>query len=105
MFVLVALSTEISYTVITGVAAPSITKEGSSYYMYDIYFSYFDGNDHLCTNVDKIEIPTSSGIRTYSGDEIASQHFRIHSEIYLYSSSTSYTISTTGLKAIEIRKK
>lgn len=50
--------------------------------MYDIYFSYFDGNDHLCTNVDKIEIPTSSGIRTYSGDEIASQHFRIHSEIY-----------------------
>lgn len=66
--------------------------------MYDVYFSYFDGNDHLCTNVDKIEIPTSSGIRTYSGDEIASQHFRIHSEIYLYSSSTSYTISTTGLK-------
>lgn len=63
--------------------------------MYDVYFSYFDGNDHLCTNVDKIEIPTSSGIRTYSGDEIASQHFRIHSEIYLYSSSTSYTISTT----------
>ena len=59
--------------------------------MYDVYFSYFDGNDHLCTNVDKIEIPT--------------QHFRIHSEIYLYSSSTSYTISTTGLKAIEIRKK
>ena len=50
--------------------------------MYDVYFSYFDGNDHLCTNVDKIEIPTSSGIRTYSGDEIASQHFRIHSEIY-----------------------
>ena len=46
--------------------------------MYDVYFSYFDGNDHLCTNVDKIEIPTSSGIRTYSGDEIASQHFRIH---------------------------
>ena len=44
--------------------------------MYDVYFSYFDGNDHLCTNVDKIEIPTSSGIRTYSGDEIASQHFR-----------------------------
>lgn len=42
--------------------------------MYDVYFSYFDGNDHLCTNVDKIEIPTSSGIRTYSGDEIASQH-------------------------------
>ena len=37
--------------------------------MYDVYFSYFDGNDHLCTNVDKIEIPTSSGIRTYSGDE------------------------------------
>ena len=73
--------------------------------MYDVYFSYFDGNDHLCTNVDKIEIPTSSGTRTYSGDEIASQHFRIHSEIYLYSSSTSYTISTTGLKAIEIRKK
>ena len=55
--------------------------------MYDVYFSYFDGNDHLCTNVDKIEIPTSSGIRTYSGDEIASQHFRIHSEIYLYSST------------------
>ena len=54
--------------------------------MYDVYFSYFDGNDHLCTNIDKIEIPTSSGIRTYSGDEIASQHFRIHSEIYLYSS-------------------
>ena len=73
--------------------------------MYDVYFSYFDGNDHLCTNIDKIEIPTSSGIKTYSGDEIASQHFRIHSEIYLYSSSTSYTISTTGLKAIEIRKK
>lgn len=38
--------------------------------MYDVYFSYFDGNDHLCTNVDKIEIPTSSGIRTYSGDEL-----------------------------------
>ena len=37
--------------------------------------------------------------------DAASQHFRIHSEIYLYSSSTSYTISTTGLKAIEIRKK
>lgn len=54
--------------------------------MYDIYFSYFDGNDHLCTNVDKIEIPTSSGIRTYSGDEIASQHFRIHSEIYFVNS-------------------
>lgn len=45
--------------------------------MYDVYFSYFDGNDHLCTNVDKIEIPTSSGIRTYLGDEIASQHFSI----------------------------
>ena len=55
--------------------------------MYDVYFSYFDGNDHLCTNIDKIEIPTSSGIRNiFSGDEIASQHFRIHSEIYLYSS-------------------
>ena len=49
--------------------------------MYDIYFSYFDGNDHLCTNVDKIEIPTSSGIRTYSGDEIASQHLGFTSEI------------------------
>ena len=73
--------------------------------MYDIYFSYFDGNDHLCTNVYKIEIPTSSGISTYSGDEIESQHFRIHSEIYLYISITSYTIYTTGLKAIEIRKK
>ena len=73
--------------------------------MYDVYFSYFDGNDYLCANINKIEIPTSSGTRAYSGDEIASQNFRIHSEIYLYSSKTSYTVSTTGLKAIEIRKK
>lgn len=68
--------------------------------MYDVYFSYFDGNDHLCTNVDKIEIPTSSGIRTYSGDEIASQHFRIHSEIYLYSSSTTGTAQVTFRRMI-----
>lgn len=72
--------------------------------MYDVYFSYFDGNDYLCKDIIKIDTPSTSGIRTYSGDEIATHHFAIHSELYLYSENTSYTISTKGLKSIEIRK-
>lgn len=73
--------------------------------MYDVYFSYFDGNDCLCKDIVKIETPTSSGVKAYSGDEIASQNFRIRSDFYLYSSNASYTVSATGLKSIEIRKK
>ena len=98
---LLAILLHLSYTVNTGTAMPSIMKRRDTICMMFIFHISME----MITNVDKIEIPTSSGIRTYSGDEIASQHFRIHSEIYLYSSSTSYTISTTGLKAIEIRKK
>lgn len=72
--------------------------------MFDVYFSYFDGNEYSCKDIIKIEVPSASGIRTYSGDEIASHHFAIHAEFYLYSANTSYTISSKGLKAIEIRK-
>lgn len=72
--------------------------------MYDVYFSYFDGNEYLCKDIIKIEIPSTTGVRTYSGDEIASHRFAIYSEFYLYSANTSYTISSKGLKAIEIRK-
>ena len=73
--------------------------------MYDVYFSYFDGNEYLCKDVVKIEIPSSSGAIVYSGEEIATHRFAIYSEFYLYSKNTSYTISSKGLKAIEIRKK
>lgn len=72
--------------------------------MYDVYFSYFDGNEYLCQGVNKIEVPSSSGVISYSGDEIAEHRFIIYSELYLYSENTNYTISSKGLKAIEIHK-
>lgn len=73
--------------------------------MYDVYFWYFDGNEYMCKDINSIKVPSATGTNTYTGDEIASHNFRIYSELYLSSNSSSYTVSCTGLKAIEIRKK
>lgn len=73
--------------------------------MFDVYFSYFDGNEYLCQNVKKITVPTVNGMKAVSGDEILNYCYRIHSEIYLHSDSVCYSISCQNLKAIEIRKK
>ena len=73
--------------------------------MYDVYFSYFDGCEYRCRDINKICIPASGGIKTISGEDILTSHFKIYPEIYLYSENSNYTVSTENLKIINITKK
>lgn len=81
---------------------PSIMKGDDI--MFDVYFSYFDGNEYLCKNVSRIAVRTSSGIKEISGDDLLSYAFKFNSELNLYSDSACYALSCSNLKALEIRK-
>lgn len=73
--------------------------------MYDFYFQYFDQSDYFCKDIDKVVILTTSGFKEFSGDEILKHPFKIHDELYLFSNSSSYTVSCKNLKTIRISKK
>ena len=72
--------------------------------MFDGYFSYFDGNEYLCKNVNRIVVRTPSGIKEISGDDLLSYAFKFNSELNLYSDCVCYALSCNNLKALEIRK-
>lgn len=73
--------------------------------MYDVYFQYFDGNEYLCQNVEKISVPSPNGLQDISGDAIMNHRYNINKDLHLYSDTRTYAISCKNLKSIEIRKK
>ncbi len=73
--------------------------------MFDVYFEYFDGNSYFCNNISRISVSTSGGLKDISGDDIMNYHYRLYSEMYLYSSDSCYTVSCNNLKSIRVVKK
>lgn len=73
--------------------------------MYDIYFKYADGNDIFCPGIQKIEIESSNGYITLSGEQLLTSRVRIHGTIYLFSETSNTAINSSGLLQIQIKKK
>nr|WP_308743502.1 hypothetical protein [uncultured Anaerocolumna sp.] len=73
--------------------------------MFDVYFRYVDGNEILCKDIKRIEVETSNGFSSISGEQLLNHHLRIYGTFHLYSDTSNFSVTSKELLYAEIRKK
>lgn len=72
--------------------------------MFDFRFIYLNDSAYNASDITKITIQTSEGLKDISGDEILTANIPLQT-MYLHSDSGNYTVLGDNLMAIEVTKR